>query len=85
MECGITKTPFDSGQFDVIFSNHVIEQVHDLKSAFRETQRIGTSSCIYAFSVPTNIWLLLSIPGISIALTIVVALMASVVRYCRKK
>ena len=30
-------------------------------------------------------WLLLSIPGISIALTIVVALMISVVRHCRKK
>ena len=30
-------------------------------------------------------WLLLSIPGIMIAATIVVALMASVVKHCRKK
>ena len=63
VECGITHTPFDNGQFDIIFSNHVIEHIDDIKSAFREAQRIGTSSCIYAFSVPTNIWLLLSIPA----------------------
>lgn len=63
VECDITDTPFKNRQFDVIFSNHVIEHINDLKSTFRETQRIGKSSCIYAFSVPTNIWLLLSIPA----------------------
>ena len=30
-------------------------------------------------------WLLLSIPGITIGLTIVVALMVSLVKYCKKK
>jgi SAM-dependent methyltransferase len=61
--CEINQTPFDNEQFDVIFSNHVIEHIDDLKSAFQEMKRVGTSSCIYAFSVPTNIWLLLSIPA----------------------
>ena len=59
----ITNTPFSDGQFDIIFSNHVIEHINDITSAFSEMQRIGKSSCIYAFSVPTNIWLLLSIPA----------------------
>ena len=63
VECGITDMPFEKGQFDIVFSNHVIEHIDDLKSAFQETRRIGAPSCIYAFSVPTNIWLLLSIPA----------------------
>lgn len=63
VECGINHTPFNNGQFDIIFSNHVIEHIDDITNALRETQRIGKSSCIYAFSVPTNIWLLLSIPA----------------------
>jgi SAM-dependent methyltransferase len=63
LECGISSTPFATGQFNLIYSNHVIEHIDDLKSAFREMQRIGLSSCIYAFTVPTNIWLLFSIPA----------------------
>ena len=63
VECSITNTPFDNNQFNIIFSNHVIEHIDNLTKALRETQRIGTSSCLYAFSVPTNIWLLLSIPA----------------------
>jgi len=63
VQCEIAHTPFDNGQFDIIFSNHVIEHIDDITCALHETQRIGTSSCIYAFSVPTNIWLLLSIPA----------------------
>lgn len=63
VQCEIQKTPFDNEQFDVIFSNHVIEHIYDLKNAFTELQRIGKRSCIYAFSVPTNVWLLLSVPA----------------------
>lgn len=63
VECSITDTPFDDEQFDLIFSNHVIEHIDDLPQAFAELRRIGKPSCLYAFSVPTNIWLLLSIPA----------------------
>lgn len=63
VECSITRASFGDGQFDMIFSNHVIEHIDDITIAFREMQRIGKPSCTYAFSVPTNIWLLLSIPA----------------------
>lgn len=63
-ECSITNTPFRDSHFDVVFSNHVIEHIEDRDSAFREIKRIGAPDCIYAFSVPTNIWLLISIPAL---------------------
>lgn len=63
VECSINNTPFGDEQFDIVFSNHVIEHIEDIRSAFAELKRIGKSDCIYAFSVPTNIWLLLSIPA----------------------
>lgn len=63
VECSIENTPFPDAQFDVVFSNHVIEHVGDVTNALREAKRIGKPSCIYAFSVPTNTWLLLSIPA----------------------
>ena len=62
-ECKINRAPFKKGQFDLIFSNHVIEHIEDLENVFYEIKRIGSGRCIYAFSVPTNTWLLLSIPG----------------------
>jgi ubiquinone/menaquinone biosynthesis C-methylase UbiE len=62
-ECSITNTPFRDSQFDIIFSNHVIEHIENKQDAFKELKRIGTKDCIYAFSVPTPIWLLLSIPA----------------------
>lgn len=63
LQCSITDAPFKDGHFDLIFSNHAIEHIEDLDSAFREMKRIGKPSCIYAFSIPTNIWLLLSLPA----------------------
>ena len=63
VECDITNTPFESRFFDIIYSNHVIEHVENLEEAFGELIRIGDDNCIYAFSVPTNIWLLLSLPA----------------------
>jgi SAM-dependent methyltransferase len=63
VECDITNTPFESSFFDIIYSNHVIEHVENLEEAFDELFRIGDDKCIYAFSVPTNIWLLLSLPA----------------------
>jgi SAM-dependent methyltransferase len=59
----INSTNFNDKQFNLIFSNHVIEHLVDLKGAVREMHRIGTDECLYVFSVPTNIWLLLSIPA----------------------
>ena len=46
-----------------LISNHVVEHIEDLNNAFKELRRIGESDCLYAFSVPTNIWLILSIPA----------------------
>jgi len=63
VQSSISNAPFRDEQFDVVFSNHVIEHLDDLAKAFREIQRIGRPSCLYAFSVPTNTWLLLSIPA----------------------
>ncbi|HEY6484032.1 MAG TPA: class I SAM-dependent methyltransferase [Steroidobacteraceae bacterium] len=63
VQCSITRSPIRDAQFDVIFSNHVIEHIEDCASAFRELKRIGAPGCVYAFSVPTNAWLLLTIPA----------------------
>ena len=60
-ECSITDTPFKNRQFDLLFSNHVLEHIEDLDGAFDELKRIGNDNALYAFSVPTNIWLLLSL------------------------
>ena len=62
-EQSIDKTLFEKDQFDLIFSNHVIEHLEDLQAAVKEMKRIGSAECIFAFSVPTNIWLILSIPA----------------------
>ena len=62
-QCSITDTPFEDAQFDLLFSNHVIEHIPDLPRAFAEMKRIGHKKTIYAFSIPTNIWLLLSLPA----------------------
>jgi SAM-dependent methyltransferase len=63
VQCDICAAPFRSNTFDLIFSNHVIEHVEDLNLAFRELKRIGKTDCIYAFSVPTALWLVISIPA----------------------
>jgi ubiquinone/menaquinone biosynthesis C-methylase UbiE len=63
VSCSIENTPFYDAKFDIIFSNHVIEHIKDLEYAFNEIKRIGKARCIYAFTVPTNLWLLLSIPA----------------------
>ncbi len=59
----IANAPLKDNLFDLIYSNHVIEHLKNLQDAFSELKRIGKSNCIYAFAVPTNIWLLLSIPA----------------------
>ena len=63
VQCSISSAPFRESQFDVVYSNHVIEHIADLPAAFKELRRIGKPDCLYAFSVPTNIWLLFSIPA----------------------
>ncbi|MBL7071875.1 MAG: class I SAM-dependent methyltransferase [Candidatus Omnitrophica bacterium] len=61
--CDIRKAPFDSGSFDLVFANHVLEHIPDVMNAFSELRRIGKDGCIYAFTVPTNVWLWLSLPA----------------------
>jgi SAM-dependent methyltransferase len=63
VKCSITTAPFRANKFDIIFSNHVIEHITDLESAFKELRRIGKANCLYAFSVPTALWLLLAVPA----------------------
>lgn len=63
VECDISSTSFEGQQFDLIYSNHVVEHLEDVKAAFAEIRRLGKPGCIYAFSVPTNLWLLLTIPA----------------------
>jgi SAM-dependent methyltransferase len=63
IQCSIADTPFATETFDIVYSNHVIEHIEDIEHAFDELVRIGKPDCIYAFSVPTNIWLLLSLPA----------------------
>ncbi len=65
IECSITDAPFRDGQFHIVFASQVIPDLADIKNALRETQRIGKSSSLYAFSVPTNVWLLLFLPALN--------------------
>lgn len=67
-ECSITDTPFLDNEFDIIYANHVIAHIgeaqsHGLDEAFNEMKRIGKPGCLYIFSVPTPLWLWLSIPA----------------------
>ena len=61
--CDIRNTPFDSQNFDLIFSSHVMEHIEDQQKAFSELKRIGRKGCLYAFTVPTDIWLWASLPA----------------------
>jgi SAM-dependent methyltransferase len=62
LESSIIALPFTSGVFSVVFSNHVVEHLPDPVNSFQELQRVGRGDCLYLFSVPTNYWLLLSLP-----------------------
>ena len=59
----IRETPFQDNYFDIIFSNHVLEHIKNYDKAFAELKRIGHDNTAYIFCVPTNLWLLLSIPA----------------------
>ena len=61
--CDIRRTSFASKSFDLVFANHVLEHIENITGAFDELKRIGTQNCIYAFTVPTSVWLLLSLPA----------------------
>lgn len=63
VECDISKTPFESETFNLICSNHVVEHLENVDAAYAEIRRVGKPDCIYAFSVPTNLWLVLTIPS----------------------
>jgi len=59
----IENTPFCDNYFDIIFSNHVLEHLENINKAFNELKRIGHNKTVYIFCVPTNLWLLLSVPA----------------------
>lgn len=61
--CDILRLSFRENEFDIIFSNHVIEHIIELEKAFNEMVNAGKKHCLYAFAVPTNVWLFLSIPA----------------------
>ncbi|MBB27901.1 MAG: hypothetical protein CME25_03250 [Gemmatimonadetes bacterium] len=69
LKSDITRAPFRNSYFDMVYSNHVMEHIPDLTRAFEELKRIGTPDCVYAFAVPTNVWLLLTIPAQYLAKT----------------
>lgn len=61
--CDVRHAPFVLESFDLIFANHVLEHIENIKQAFSELKGIGRSDCIYAFTVPTDVWLLVSLPA----------------------
>jgi len=61
--CDATRLPFADSSFDMVFSSHVIEHIEDTDTLFRELKRVGDKDCLYVFTVPTEIWLLLSLPA----------------------
>jgi len=61
--CDVRTAPFALGSFNLIFANHVLEHIENISKAFSELKRIGKNDCVYVFTVPTSIWLLLSIPA----------------------
>lgn len=64
IQCSMLEAPFNENQFDLIYSNHVLEHIEDIESVFKELQRIGDDDCLYAFALPTNIWLTLALPAL---------------------
>ena len=59
----IKNLPYPENAFDVIFSNHVIEHLPNPDTAFQELKRVASEECLFVFSLPTNVWLLLSLPS----------------------
>jgi len=62
VKCSVFDLPFADETFDIVYSNHVIEHL-DRTPGFSDLGRIGKLHCLYAFCVPTNLWLLLSLPA----------------------
>lgn len=61
--CSIVNAPFPSGHFDLVVSNQVLEHIDRLSEALAEVKRIARKDALFAFSVPTSTWLVLTIPG----------------------
>jgi SAM-dependent methyltransferase len=61
--CDIAHAPFRADTFDLIYSNHVLEHVEELDLGLEEVQRIGKPTCVFAFTLPTPLWLFLSLPA----------------------
>ena len=63
VQADVRSIPFKSGQFDVVYSNHVMEHVANPERALSELLRVGTDDCVYLVSLPTPLWLLASVPS----------------------
>jgi ubiquinone/menaquinone biosynthesis C-methylase UbiE len=62
-ESNINQLPFSNNTFDIIFSNHVVEHLPEPQKSFMELNRVAKKGCIFIFSVPTNVWLVLALPA----------------------
>ncbi len=60
----INQAPFESEGFDLIYSNHVLEHLTDLDASLSEIRRIAKPGAIFAFAVPTRLWLWLAQPAV---------------------
>jgi SAM-dependent methyltransferase len=62
-ESDINQLPFLNNTFDIIFSSHVVEHLPEPQKTFMELNRVAKKECIFIFSVPTNVWLVLALPA----------------------
>jgi SAM-dependent methyltransferase len=60
---GIDSAPFKTGSFDLVFSNHVLEHLSDIKASLSEAKRIAKPDALFVFTVPTRFWLLMAQPA----------------------
>lgn len=61
--CDARQLPLPAGSQELIYANHVIEHIPELPAALAEMKRVAGPQCVLAFSVPTSLWLMLSLPG----------------------
>jgi SAM-dependent methyltransferase len=63
VKCDANATPFRPGFFNLIFLNLVLVYMSDVHRTLAELRRIGRGDCVYAITVPTSLWLILSLPA----------------------
>jgi len=63
VQCDVNHIPLCDNYFDLVFLNHVLVYMPDMDRVMAELKRVGHRDCLYAITVPTSLWLLLSIPA----------------------